>query len=47
MYMAKTLIPKGYKSCLGLYETQTAIGKIKTRFEENAPPEESNSTPLR
>ena len=33
--MAKTLIPKGYKSCLGLYETQTAIGKIKTRFEEN------------
>jgi aspartate--ammonia ligase len=32
--MSKTIIPKGYKSKLGLYETQTAIGMIKRNFED-------------
>ena len=29
-----TVIPKGYKSALGLYDTQKAIGLIKTIFQE-------------
>ena len=33
--MSKVFIPKGYKSKLNLYETQTAIGKIKRIFEDN------------
>lgn len=33
--MSKTLIPSGYKSSLGLYETQTAIGRIHSIFESN------------
>lgn len=32
--MSKTIIPKSYKSDLTLYETQTAIGKIKTVFAQ-------------
>lgn len=32
--MSKVLIPKGYRSELGLYETQTAIGILKRTFEE-------------
>jgi len=32
--MSKTLLPKGYKSALSLYETQTAIGKAKRTFED-------------
>ena len=28
------MIPKGYKSSLGLYDTQKAIGLIKTIFQE-------------
>lgn len=32
--MSKTTIPKSYKSDLTLYETQTAIGKIKTVFAQ-------------
>lgn len=32
--MSKTVIPKGYISALGLYDTQTAIGKIKRTFED-------------
>lgn len=32
--MSKTIIPKGYKSKLGLYDTQTAIGLLKRTFEE-------------
>lgn len=31
--MSKTIIPKGYKSQLNLYETQTAIGNLKRAFE--------------
>jgi len=31
----KLIIPKGYKSLLSLYETQTAIGKMKRIFEDN------------
>lgn len=31
--MSKTFIPKGYKSCLNLYQTQTAIGLIHSVFE--------------
>lgn len=31
--MSKTVIPESYTSALGLYDTQTAIGKIKQRFE--------------
>lgn len=29
----QTFIPEGYKSALGLYETQKAIGLIKSAFE--------------
>ena len=32
--MSNTVIPKGYKSSLGLYDTQKAIGLIKTIFQE-------------
>jgi len=32
--MSKLTIPKGYKSSLSLYDTQSAIGKIKKIFEE-------------
>lgn len=30
--MGSTIIPKGYKSCLGLYDTQKAIGIANTTF---------------
>jgi len=33
--MSKLIIPLGYKSKLSLYETQTAIGKMKRLFEDN------------
>ena len=32
--MSKVIIPKGYRSALGLYDTQTAIGLLKRTFEE-------------
>ncbi len=32
--MSKIIIPKGYKSALNLYDTQTAIGLLKRTFEE-------------
>lgn len=32
--MSKTVIPKNYKSTLGLYDTQKAIGLINTIFQE-------------
>lgn len=32
--MSKTMVPKGYRSCLSLYETQTAIGFLKRTFED-------------
>ena len=32
--MSKTLVPKDYKSSLGLYDTQTAIGLLKRTFED-------------
>ena len=32
--MSKLIIPKGYKTALGLYDTQTAIGILKRTFEE-------------
>ena len=32
--MSKTTIPHNYKSTLGLYDTQKAIGLIKTIFQE-------------
>ena len=32
--MSKVTIPKGYKSSLSLYDTQTAIGLLKREFEE-------------
>ncbi len=32
--MSKTFIPEGYKSALGLYDTQSAIGFIKRTFED-------------
>ncbi len=32
--MSKIMIPKGYKTVLGLYDTQTAIGLLKRTFEE-------------
>lgn len=32
--MSKTVIPEGYVSPLDLYDTQTAIGKIKRSFED-------------
>ena len=33
--MSKTVLPKGYKSALSLYETQTAIGMARRAFEDN------------
>jgi len=33
--MSRLFIPQGYKSRLSLYETQTAIGKMKRLFEDN------------
>lgn len=33
--MSKTMIPKGYQSTLGVYETQTAIGQVKRKFEDS------------
>ncbi len=33
--MAKTIIPQGYRSVLGAYETQTAIAVLRKTFEEN------------
>ena len=32
--MSKTFIPEGYRSALGLYDTQSAIGFIKRTFED-------------
>ncbi len=32
--MSKIILPKGYKSALNLYDTQTAIGLLKRTFEE-------------
>jgi aspartate--ammonia ligase len=32
--MSKLIVPKGYKSALNLYDTQTAIGRIKRIFED-------------
>ncbi|MBO5046449.1 MAG: aspartate--ammonia ligase [Clostridia bacterium] len=32
--MSKVIIPQGYRSALGLYDTQTAIGLLKRTFEE-------------
>ncbi len=32
--MSHTLIPQGYTSPLGIYDTQAAIGRLKTIFEE-------------
>ncbi len=33
--MSKTVVPSGYKSQLNLYQTQTAIGFLKRRFEKH------------
>jgi len=33
--MSKLIVPKGYRSVLSVYETQTAIGSIKRTFEDN------------
>ena len=32
--MSKVIVPKGYQSALGMYDTQTAIGLLKRTFEE-------------
>ncbi len=32
--MSKVIIPKNYRSALGMYDTQTAIGLLKRTFEE-------------
>ena len=32
--MSKVIVPKNYAPCLGLYDTQTAIGLLKRTFEE-------------
>ncbi|MBE7080910.1 MAG: aspartate--ammonia ligase [Clostridiales bacterium] len=32
--MSKVIIPKGYRSVLGIYDTQTAIGLLKRTFED-------------
>ena len=32
--MSKVIVPKGYRSTLGMYDTQTAIGLLKRTFEE-------------
>ena len=36
--MSKTSIPKNYHDLLGLYDTQRAIGIIKTIFQEKLCP---------
>ena len=33
--MSKTFIPEGYKSSLGIYDTQVAIGLLRSNFQEN------------
>ncbi len=33
--MSKTFIPEGYKSSLGIYDTQIAIGLLRNNFQEN------------
>ncbi len=33
--MSKTFIPEGYRSSLGIYETQVAIGLLRSNFQEN------------
>ncbi|MCI6908782.1 MAG: aspartate--ammonia ligase [Eubacteriales bacterium] len=33
--MSKLVVPEGYSSALSVYETQSAIGELKRRFEEN------------
>ena len=33
--MSKTFIPEGYKSTLGIYDTQVAIGLLRSNFQEN------------
>ena len=33
--MSKLIVPKGYRSVLSVYETQTAIGSIKRTFEDH------------
>ena len=33
--MSSLFVPKGYRPTLSVYETQTAIGEIKRRFEDN------------
>lgn len=33
--MSKLTVPKGYKSVLSVYDTQSAIGKVKRIFEDN------------
>ncbi len=33
--MSKVIVPKGYQSALGMYDTQTAIGLLKRTFEEH------------
>ena len=33
--MSKTIIPKNYKSSLGIYDTQVAIGLLRKNFQEN------------
>ena len=32
--MSRVIVPKGYKTALGMYDTQTAIGLLKRTFEE-------------
>ena len=36
--MSKTSIPKNYHDLLGLYDTQRAIGIIKTSFRKSCVP---------
>lgn len=33
--MSKTTIPQGYRSALGLYDTQVAIGLLRSNFQQN------------
>ena len=33
--MSKTFIPEGYRSSLGIYDTQIAIGLLRSNFQEN------------
>lgn len=35
MFMSKTTIPQGYRSALGLYDTQVAIGLLRSNFQQN------------